>query len=127
MMVNAEDDVALPAPVVITIDPVTALAGNVMASAVVDAAKKAAQGTPPTVTEITPLKPLPVTLTTLPANSADGEKPLIVGSATDALLSPPPPPPPHASTLSVLTIAKRRAVLLMNCRRSGKTVVLSSV
>jgi hypothetical protein len=74
-------EVAVPAGVTIAILPVTALAGTVNVALVALATEKAVAATPPTVTEVAPVKFVPVTVTVVPVAPLVGVKLVIVGLA----------------------------------------------
>jgi len=72
-------EVAVPADVTIVIFPVVAPAGTVSVAVVALATEKVVAATPPTVTDVAPIKFVPVTVTEVPAAPLAGVKLAIVG------------------------------------------------
>src|SRR5262249_382696 len=89
-------EVAVPCGVTIVIFPVTALAGTVILTLAPLTTENVLPATPPTVTEVAPLKFDPVTLTVVPTAPLVGLKLLMLGVATGCggveLVLPPPQP-----------------------------------
>jgi hypothetical protein len=74
-------EAAVPAGVTITIFPVTAPAGTVSVTLVLLATEKVIAGIPPTATEVTPVKFVPLTATEVPTVPLVGLKLVIEGFA----------------------------------------------
>lgn len=72
-------EVAVPADVTIVIFPVVALAGTISVAVVALATEKVVAATPPTITDVAPVKFVPVTVTEVPTAPLVGVKLEIVG------------------------------------------------
>lgn len=101
-------ELAEPCDVTIVIFPVTALAGIVKVRLVELATENVVAATPPTETDVAPVKLVPLTVTEVPTVPLVGEKLVIVGVCAGCgggvvLVEPPPHPARPAATRAVKT------------------------
>jgi hypothetical protein len=102
--------VAVPPAVVTEIVPVLAAAGTVSRTWSADSVEKLA-GTPFTFTDVTPPKPVPSTVTVLPAAALPGAKPVIVGTTSRLVALVAVPPAVTTETFPLVAAAGTVAVI----------------